>query len=144
MGGRSGVNGTVVFNGTTEGLVCADGVDGKTAAMLCNAAGYRYLVGYNATQHVNYDKLDCDSMAASGISVVAEDLDCPSNASTLYYDCQADKSTDGSCSVDDALWLDCTNDEAEQWQLVNVTMARNTPGNHNYWNVETGTTGGKL
>jgi len=131
------VNGAISSNGTvvlregnhTSGLVCADGVNARTAELLCNEAGYDYLVDYNAAKNVNSsDKLDCDTMRDRHISVIAEDLNCTSN-STELGDCSAAVAS-GDCDADDALWLSCTNDNGPEWVLTKLTMAYNEAGHH--------------
>eukprot|EP00116_Pleurobrachia_bachei_P007411 sb/3467673/ len=140
--GVSGTNGTVFLNTTTtgSGLVCAAGVDDKTAELLCNRAGYKYLLGFNSTLDYydttwNYnDELDCDTMIERDISVLAANLTCPGNATDMG-NCTA---LPASCDVDTALWLDCTNDDGLFWKLTNVTLAHNKVGTHNVTDLEVG------
>eukprot|EP00116_Pleurobrachia_bachei_P007402 sb/3467664/ len=140
--GVSGTNGTVFLNTTTtgSGLVCAAGVEDKTAELLCNRAGYKYLLGFNSTLDYydttwNYnDELDCDTMIERDISVLAANLTCPGNATDMG-NCTA---LPASCDVDTALWLDCTNDDGLFWKLTNVTLAHNKVGTHNVTDLEVG------
>ena len=148
--GVSGTNGTVFLNSTIpeqndnwsgSGLLCADGVDDKTAELLCNKAGYKYLIGYNTTWDFDYydrnwydDHLDIDTMIRDDISVLAANLTCPENATHLG-NCTAEPAGH-SCDADTALWLDCTNDEGLFWKLTNVTLAHNKVGTRNRPNQE--------
>lgn len=136
--GYASTNGTVVLNGTqTAGLVCADGVDQRTAEVLCNEAGFEYLLDYGAAKNVSSgDKLNCDTMQSRDVSVIADDLSCSSNATDLD-DCSAFRA-DGTCDVDDALWLSCSNDGSQYWQLANLTLAYNEAGHHGEWDLMTG------
>ena len=130
--GQSANNGTVFLNGTTEGLVCAKGMDQQTAEILCKKAGYNHVMSYNSTRYVSSDKLDCDTMVNRTMTIVAKNLKCSNE-----HDCSA-HNANGDCGVDNALWLYCTNNELDQWELENVTLMRNTPGDREDWNVRTG------
>eukprot|EP00116_Pleurobrachia_bachei_P011082 sb/3471344/ len=68
------------------------------------------------------------------ISVIADDLSCPSNSTDLE-DCSASLAS-GECDADDALWLSCTNEES--WELSNLTLAYNGPRNYTDQELETG------
>merc|ERR1712113_166551 len=147
--GVSGTNGTVFLkpepanpNWSGSGLLCADGVDDKTAELLCNQAGYKYLIGYNTTWDFDYyyrsydDHLDCDTMIRNDISVLAANLTCPGNATHLS-NCTAEPAGH-FCDADTVLWLDCTNDDGLFWKLTNVTLAHNKVGTHNVTDLEVG------
>ena len=129
-------NGTVVLNGTRSGgLVCAEGISQKTAEILCNKAGYRYLLGYNTTLHIqSSNKLHCDTISARNLTVMVEDLHCPSNSSDLG-DCSGSMSN-GTCDIDTALWLSCTS--TESWEVANFTLGYNVAGHHDRDDLMTG------
>eukprot|EP00116_Pleurobrachia_bachei_P005027 sb/3465289/ len=130
-------NGTVVLNGTMNGLVCAEGINQRSAELLCNEAGYDYLVGYNTTKDIaSSNKLDCDTMRGRNMSVIAENISCPSNATDIG-DCSA-STANGTCDADTALWLSCTNNDADQWELANITLAYNEAGHHERSDLRTG------